>query len=124
MNPYVVEATSETFETEVTNCTMPVLVDFWAPWCQPCKLVQASLETIAEAYEGQAKVVRVNADDCQDLARRYGVRGLPTVLLFNNGRLIKSSLGVRPEQEYRALLETVVQQRWKTAELKATIAQM
>jgi thioredoxin len=79
-------------------------VDFWAPWCAPCGAVARVLDAVAEEYAGQVKVVRVNTDDNAELARRYDVQGLPTVVLFAKGRALASAMGVRPKDEYARFL--------------------
>jgi thioredoxin 1 len=104
----VTEADQATFFSEVERSPLPVLVDFWAPWCRPCRLVTPALHQIAEAYHGKAKVVQVNADLNQELTSRFGITGLPTVLLFANGQVRASAMGVRPKEEYIRYIETVL----------------
>jgi len=94
-----------TFQTEVLESRVPVLVDFWAPWCSPCRMVEPSLEEIEASYGDRAGVVRVNTDQNPQLMQQYGVRGLPTVMLFVNGEPRHTALGVRSQQEYQQLLE-------------------
>jgi thioredoxin len=98
------DATDQTFEDEVVRSTLPVLVDFWAPWCSPCEAVARLLDAISEEYAGQVKIVRVNTDDNAELARRYDVQGLPTVVVFAGGRALASAIGVRPKEEYARFL--------------------
>ncbi len=99
------EATDETFEREVLQSTLPVLVDFWAPWCRPCRVVAVALEWIAAAFAGQAKVVRVNTDLNRQLAERFNIRGLPTIMVFVKGQVQNSAMGVRPPEEYVRYLQ-------------------
>jgi thioredoxin 1 len=87
-----IEATSETFEQEVLNSDLPVLVDFWAPWCGPCKALAPTFEAVSADYAGKVKFVKVNVDET-DLASKYGVRGIPALLAFRGGRVQASKSG-------------------------------
>lgn len=82
------------FEAEVTNCQLPILVDFYTPTCGPCKSLAVILEKFEKSMEGQVKVVAVNAEESPDLAQRLGVRGVPTLMLFHEGRLVGTQTGV------------------------------
>ena len=93
------------FQHEVLESEVPVLVDFWAPWCSPCRMVEPSLERIETRFEGKARIFRVNTDNNPELMEQYGVRGLPTVMLFVHGNPRHTALGVRSRQEYQQLLE-------------------
>ena len=84
MSEYVSEVTDANFEQEVLKSDKPVLVDFWAVWCQPCKVLAPTVEAVAEKYTGKAKVVKLNVDDNQ-VAQQYGIKGIPTLILFNGG---------------------------------------
>jgi thioredoxin 1 len=97
--------TEMTFQQEVLESRVPVLVDFWASWCSPCRMVEPSLEKIDAQFGDRARVVRVNADQNPLLMQQYGVRGLPTVMLFVEGEPRHTALGVRSQQEYQQLLE-------------------
>ena len=99
------EATDETFEREVLKSPLPVLLDFWAPWCRPCRVVAVALDWIAAAFAGRAKVVRVNTDLNRRLAERFNIRGLPTIMVFVNGQVQNSAMGVRPPEEYVRYLQ-------------------
>ncbi|MBP3372748.1 MAG: thioredoxin [Clostridia bacterium] len=99
-----INITKENFEQEVLQSDRPVLVDFWASWCGPCRMVGPIVEEIAEEYP-QYKVVKVNVDEQQDLAVRFGVMSIPTLLVFNGGQLVKQSIGARPKAQILALLE-------------------
>lgn len=102
------EANDENFEDEVERSPVPVLVDFWAPWCRPCRIVAAALERIASRFAGRARVLRVNTDVNRRLAERFNIRGLPTVMVFCNGQVRNSAMGVRPPAEYVRYLERLV----------------
>lgn len=90
--------TDETFETEVIQSDVPVVVDFWAAWCGPCRLINPIIEALADAYEGKAKIAKVNIDDYEDLASQYHIMGVPTLLFFKDGKLIDRTEGVIPKE--------------------------
>ena len=97
--------TTENFETEVLGSDVPVLVDFWATWCMPCRMLAPVIEEIASENEGKIKVGKVNVDDNPDLARKYRVMSIPTVLAFKNGELTATSVGVDSKENILKLLE-------------------
>ena len=92
------------FEAEVLKSTEPVLVDFWATWCGPCKMLSPVLEEIAGEQAGRAKIVKVNVDENQGLAQRYGIQAIPTLLYFSNGEVRDSSLGLTSKKAILAKL--------------------
>lgn len=96
--------TKENFESEVLNSDIPVLVDFWASWCGPCMMLSPVISEIAEELNGTVKVGKVNVDDEQELAMKYKVASIPTLLLFKNGKLEKTSVGFMPKN---SILETL-----------------
>jgi thioredoxin 1 len=104
MSELVVNASESTFQTEVVDSKVPTLVDFWAPWCGPCKALTPVLEEIANEFKGRVKVVKVNTDDNPDVATRHNVRGIPTVLLYKDGKVVESIVGALPK---RAFVEMV-----------------
>jgi thioredoxin 1 len=95
---YTIEGNDMNFEQEVLRSDVPVLVDFWAPWCGPCRMVAPVIDEIAKEYQGKLKVVKLNTDDNQDVAFRYGIRSIPTIGIFNNGQVVDGVLGAVPKQ--------------------------
>lgn len=87
------------FHSEVLQETLPTAVDFWAPWCGPCKMVSPVLEEIARENPGRIKVVKVNSDENQDLSSQYGIQGIPTIILFRDGREVDRLIGVAPKED-------------------------
>lgn len=97
--------TTDNFETEVLGSDVPVLVDFWATWCMPCRMLAPVIEEIASENEGKIKVGKVNVDENPDLASKYRVMSIPTVLVFKNGELTATSVGVDSKENILKLLE-------------------
>ena len=99
-----VDLTHKNFEEEVLRSQLPVLVDFYADWCGPCRMLSPVMEEIAQEFAGKIKVCRVNADEETKLAARYRVNALPTVIAFRNGERVDSSIGVKTKQQILMLL--------------------
>lgn len=106
MNSEPIHVTDATFETAVLKSELPVIVDFWAPWCQPCKMVAPILDKLAKEYAGKLIVAKVNTDDNQKYALQYNVEGIPTMLFIWQGKVIHSQSGALPE----AILRDIVGQ--------------
>lgn len=97
--------TDSSFETDVLKADGPVLVDFWAEWCGPCKMIGPSLEEISEELSGQVTITKLNIDDNPDVPGRLGVRGIPTMILFKNGQPAATKVGAEPKSRLKAWLE-------------------
>ena len=93
------------FEEEVLKSDLPVLVDFWAEWCGPCRMLAPTISEIAEEYAGKVKVGKVNVDENPMLANKYRIAGIPAVLLFKDGSVVKTSVGVKPKAQLEAMLK-------------------
>ena len=108
---YLIEGTDATFEQEVLKADVPVLVDFWAPWCGPCRMIAPIVEELANQYNGKLKVVKLNTDENQDTAVRYGIRSIPTLGIFKDGKVVDSVIGAVPkkllEDKLKAHIEIV-----------------
>jgi thioredoxin 1 len=100
MSELVVAATDASFKTEVVESQVPTLVDFWAPWCGPCKALSPILEEIAAEFKGRVKVVKVNTDDNPDVAMRHNIRSIPTVILYNAGQVRETIVGALPKRNF------------------------
>ena len=100
--------TKTNFEMEVLKSDKPVLVDFWAPWCGPCRMLAPVLAEIAEEKAGTIKVGKVNVDENPELAAQYGISGIPAMLLFKNGKVAATSVGFKPKHELEAFIATYV----------------
>jgi thioredoxin 1 len=100
-----INVTDEAFEKTVLEASLPVIVDFWAPWCGPCKMVAPTLEKIAKEFAGELLVAKVNTDQHSQWAIKYGVQGIPTMLLIYNGKIINRQVGALPEPMLRDVID-------------------
>jgi thioredoxin 1 len=96
--------TVDEFEREVLQSDIPVLVDFWAPWCGPCRMLTPTIEELSQEYEGKIKIVKVNTDELPIVAMQYGIRGIPTVILFVNGEPADVKVGLQPKAVFENMI--------------------
>jgi thioredoxin 1 len=101
----VLDVTDDTFKEKVIDCDVPVLVDFWAPWCGPCRMVGPVVVEIAEQYEGQIQVFKVNTDENPQVASQYGIRSIPTLMIFKGGQRVDMVVGAVPKTTLATTLE-------------------
>jgi thioredoxin 1 len=104
-----VTLTDQTFESEVLNSNQPVLVDFWATWCGPCRAIAPVIEELAGQYEGRVKIAKLDVDDNQSTASRYNVRSIPTLLFFQNGKVVDQIVGSAPKSALEGRLNSLLQ---------------
>ncbi len=98
----IITLTQENFEREVLKAEQPTLVDFWAEWCGPCKMLAPVLDELAQEYDGRARIAKLNIDDHQELAAQYQIRSIPTLLMFKNGQVIDQVVGLRSKRDLKA----------------------
>jgi thioredoxin 1 len=104
----VIELTDATFDDTVHNSDVPVLVDFWAPWCGPCKMIAPIVQEIANDYAGRAKVCKLNTDDSRDSAMEFGISAIPTLILFKDGQVQKKWVGLTSKKDLSAAIEELL----------------
>ena len=102
------ELTDSTFEQKVIKAPEPVLIDFWAPWCGPCRMLSPVIEKIGEEYKGKVKVFKLNTDDNPQTAVQFRIQAIPTLLIFKGGKMVEQMVGVQPEKEIRLRLDNLL----------------
>ena len=105
MSNFVHPVSDQTFDQDVLKHEFPVLVDFWAEWCGPCRAIAPLIEEVAQKYAGKIKVVKLNVDENQELPPRFGIRGIPTLILFKDGNAVATQVGAIPLQQLEQLIE-------------------
>ncbi|MCU7855899.1 MAG: thioredoxin TrxA [Candidatus Thiodiazotropha sp. (ex Lucinoma borealis)] len=106
MSEQIVNVTDDSFESEVIQSSQPVLIDYWAEWCGPCKMIAPVLDDIASDYNGKLKVVKLNIDENPNTPPRYGIRGIPTLMLFKNGEVEATKVGAVSKSQLVAFIDS------------------
>ena len=106
MSNTITHLTDETFEEEVLQSSMPILVDYWAPWCEPCKMIAPILDSLSAEYAGKLKISKLNIDDNQKTPQKYGVRGIPTLMIFKNGNVEATKVGALSKSQLTAFIDS------------------
>ncbi len=106
MSDAIVQVTDATFQNEVLESELPVLVDYWAEWCGPCKMIAPILDALADEYAGKLKIGKINIDDNPDTPAHFGVRGIPTLMLFKDGDMVATKVGALSKSQLAAFLDS------------------
>ena len=115
MSTTVVQADAGNWETEVIQSPDLVMVDFWAVWCGPCQMVAPIVEDLAQEYDGKLKVMKLNTDEAPEVAGRYQIMSIPTILFFKKGQLVEKIVGARPKQQFKQIIDSLLSQSSATA---------
>ena len=102
----ILDVTSTTWDTEVIKAQGIVMVDFWAPWCAPCRMVSPTVEELAKEYQGRMKFLKLNTDENPDIASKYNIMGIPTLMFFKDGRSVDSIVGAVPKQQLKSKIDS------------------
>jgi thioredoxin 1 len=105
MNQFVSEVSDNSFENDVLKSDKPVLVDFWAAWCAPCRMLAPTVDAVAEKYNGSAKVVKVNVDENPSVSQRFGIKGIPTLILFKGGKEEERVVGATSQESISRMID-------------------
>ena len=105
MSDKIVHVTDSSFEQEVLNSAVPVLLDFWAEWCGPCKMIAPILDEVAGAYQGKLQVTKMNVDENRDVPAKFGIRGIPTLMVFKGGQLAATKVGAMSKAQLTAFID-------------------
>ncbi len=103
-----IQLSDANFDSEVLQSAQPVLVDFWAPWCGPCRMIAPVIEELAREYAGRVKVCKLNTDEAQDTAGKYQISAIPTILLFKGGKVVQQLVGLQPKEELKKHLDELL----------------
>ena len=107
-NANVKEITDQNFEQEVAKSTVPVLLDFWAEWCMPCRMLAPTIDKLANEYAGRATVGKVDTDSNRDVSLKFGISAIPTVILFKDGEVVQRFVGLRSEKDFKAAIDAAL----------------
>lgn len=105
---HVVHVTDETFEAEVVNSGVPVLLDFWAEWCGPCKAISPILDDLANEYDGKVKIAKLDIDNSPNVPAQFGIRGIPTLIVFKDGKEVDRQVGAGPKAQYKKMIDNAL----------------
>ena len=105
-SPHIVHTSDSTFSQDVLKSDKPVLLDFWAEWCGPCKMIAPLLDEVSKDYDGRLHVAKVNVDENQSIAAKYGIRGIPTLMLFKNGAVVATKVGALSKSQLTLFLDS------------------
>ena len=108
MSNTITHLTDETFEEEVLQSNIPILVDYWAPWCEPCKMIAPILDSLSAEYAGKLKISKLNIDDNQKTPQKYGVRGIPTLMIFKNVNVEATKVGALSKSQLTAFIDSIL----------------
>ena len=106
--PNTLEFNDDNFESDVLQASVPVLVDFWAEWCMPCKMLTQTIDELADEYAGKVKVGKVDTDSSRGVSSRYGITAIPTIMLFRGGELVKKFVGLTSKKDFKAALDAAL----------------
>jgi thioredoxin 1 len=106
MSAQIIHTSDDSFEQEVLQSQLPVLVDYWAEWCGPCKMIAPILDEVAKEYEGRIKIAKLNIDENQNTPPKYGIRGIPTLMLFKNGNVEATKVGALSKSQLTAFIDS------------------
>ncbi|MBU1086153.1 MAG: thioredoxin [Candidatus Omnitrophica bacterium] len=104
----VLQLNSDNFEQEVLKSDLPVMVDFWAQWCGPCRMLTPTIDALAKEYAGKIKVCKLNVDDANDIAAKYQVMSIPTILLFHKGKIVNQTVGAVPKEKLEEVIKPYI----------------
>ena len=108
MSENIIHVTNDSFEDQVLKAQKPVIVDYWAEWCGPCKMIAPILDEIADEYEGKLTVAKLNVDENQAIAQKYGVRGIPTLMIFKTGEVVGTRVGALSKSQLSAFIDSSI----------------